>query len=168
MSRRAYANEFYPELLLPVSLSPEWATATPASAGDPLILAGRSGPVTYMVTTFFSYILVHTRTLVHPPRVEFVSTSPVEFLDQIPVALRVRSSGGFSQCQTIRLGSLMLGSEISLLWKNFCTIIFSNLWVAYPAGMGFDFIVIAPSYHLLVTSLSLDVGYLFFFFFDRL
>ena len=40
-------------------------------------------------------------------------------------------------------------------------LLFSILWVTYLAGMGFDFIMIVPSYHLTVDSLSLDVGYLF-------
>ena len=40
-------------------------------------------------------------------------------------------------------------------------LLFSSLWVL-PAGMGFDFVAIAPSYCLAgASSLSLDVGYLF-------
>ena len=49
-SGRAHTKEYFPELLLPVSLSPWWATATPASAGDPPPLAGRSGSVSPGVT----------------------------------------------------------------------------------------------------------------------
>ena len=50
-SGRAHAKEYFPELLLPVSLSSGWATATTAaSAGDPPTLAGRSGSVSYRVT----------------------------------------------------------------------------------------------------------------------
>ena len=49
-SGRAHAKEYFPELLLPVSLSSQWDTATSASAGDPLTLVGSSGPVSYGVT----------------------------------------------------------------------------------------------------------------------
>ena len=38
-SRTAYAKEYFPELLLPESLSSRWATAIPSSAGDPRTLA---------------------------------------------------------------------------------------------------------------------------------
>ena len=43
-------------------------------------------------------------------------------------------------------------------------LLFSSLWVTHPAGMGFDFIVFAPLLRLAVaSSLSLDIGCLFFF-----
>ena len=43
-------------------------------------------------------------------------------------------------------------------------LLFSSLWVTHLAGMGFDFIVLHPSYHLVTaSSLSLDMRYLFFF-----
>ena len=47
-SGRAHAKEYFPELLLPVSLSSRWATATPASAGDPPTLAGNQGALSVM------------------------------------------------------------------------------------------------------------------------
>ena len=49
-SGRAHAKEYFPVLLLPVSLSSWRATATLTSAGDPPTLAGRSGSVPYGVT----------------------------------------------------------------------------------------------------------------------
>ena len=52
-SRRAHTNEYLPELLLPMSVSQQWDKASPASAGVPLILTGRSGTVSYEVTAFF-------------------------------------------------------------------------------------------------------------------
>ena len=52
-SGRAHAKEYFPELLLPVSLSSRWDSATPASAGDPPTLAGRSGPVSCGVTASY-------------------------------------------------------------------------------------------------------------------
>ena len=39
---------------------------------------------------------------------------------------------------------------------------FSSWWVAQLAGIGFDFSVIVPSYHLIAAfPLSLDIGFLF-------
>ena len=102
----------------------------PTSAGDPPVLAGRSGPVSYEVTTFFpgswyTQDLVCTlQELLFPPVLW-------NSCDQTPLAFKARFSvGSSSHCQTPRLGSLMWGSELSL-----CLIVAS--------------------------SLSLDVGYLF-------
>ena len=63
----------------------------------------------------------------------FLSLSPVEFL-----------GGPSSHCQTSRLGSLIWGSELSLLWENFCDIIVLWFVGCPPRGMDFDFIVIVP------------------------
>ena len=52
-SMKAHTNQYSSELLLPVSLFPQWARATLPSADNPPILAGRSGPVFYKVTDFF-------------------------------------------------------------------------------------------------------------------
>ena len=70
-SMRAHAKEYFPELLLPVSFSPWWCTATPsASAGDPPSLACRSGSVSYGITAPSPWVLMHTLLCVCPPRVE--------------------------------------------------------------------------------------------------
>ena len=50
------------------------------SAGDPPIQAGRSGPVSYEVTNFFSLVPGVPKTLCVPSKVEFVFPSPLEFL----------------------------------------------------------------------------------------
>ena len=50
VSGSAHAKEYFPELLLPVSLSLGEPQLPPASAGDPPTLAGRSGSVSYGVT----------------------------------------------------------------------------------------------------------------------
>ena len=122
-SRRAHTNWYFSELLLPVSLSPQWAPATPpTSAGYPSILAGRSGPVSSGVTAFIPWVLVHLRLCVHPSRVD--SLFPPVCGSQTPLAFKARFSGDSSSlCQTPRLGSLRWGSELSLLWDNFCGII---------------------------------------------
>ena len=49
-SGKAPAKEYFPELLLPVSLSSWWKQAPLASAGGPPTLADRSGSVSYGVT----------------------------------------------------------------------------------------------------------------------
>ena len=93
----------------------------------------------------------HTRPCVCPLRVEFVSSSPVEFLWQTPVAFKARFSGGSSShCQTPRLGSLMWVSELSLLWLNFCDNYFPVCGL--PTGPVWDLILsqLHPFYHLLV------------------
>ena len=52
-SRRAHANEYSPELLLRVSLSPQVPLPTTTFTGDPPIAAGRSGPGSCEVTAFY-------------------------------------------------------------------------------------------------------------------
>ena len=45
--------------------------------------------------------------------------------------------------------------------RTYLVLLFSSLWVTLAAAMGFDFIMITPSYHLAEAySLSLDMGYL--------
>ena len=44
---------------------------THASAGDSWTLTGKSGPVSYGVTSPFSWVLVHTRFCLCPPRTYF-------------------------------------------------------------------------------------------------
>ena len=59
----------------------------------------------------------------------------------------------------------MWGSKPSQQWENFFGIIVLQLWVAYPVGMGFDFIVIVPFQPSHCGFLSLDMRFPFFFFF---
>ena len=52
--------------------------------------------------------------------------------------------GRLLHCQTplARQGSLMWGSELSLLWENVSNNF--SVWIAHVASMGFDFTMIAP------------------------
>ena len=59
----------------------------------------------------------------------------------------------------------MWGSKPSQQWENFFGIIVPQLWVTYPVGMGFDFIVIVPFQPSYCGFLSLDMRFPFFFFF---
>ena len=81
------AKEYFPELLLPVSLSPWWATATPGSAGDPPTLAGRSASVSPEVTAPSPGPDAHTILCVPSKSGVSVSPSPVEVLQSNPTSL---------------------------------------------------------------------------------
>ena len=124
-SRRDPTKEYFPELLLPVSLSPQWATATLASSGDPPTLSGRSGSVTYGVTAPSPCILMCTLLCVCSTRVESLFLSVLlKSCNQILLAFKVWFSGNSSfHCWTPRLGNLMWDSEPSLQWVDFCGII---------------------------------------------
>ena len=145
-SGRAHAKEYFPELLLPVSLSLQWATATPASAGDPPTLAGRSGSVSCGVTAPSPWVLMCTLVCVCPPRVcSLFPPVPSKSCNQILLALKVWFSGNSSsRCWNPRLGSLTWGSEPPLRWVDFCGISVLQFVSHPPTVMGFDFIVIAP------------------------
>ena len=67
---------------------------------------------------------MHTLLCVCPPRVESLFPSVLsKSCDQIPLAFKVWFSRNSSYCcWTLRLGSLMWGSEPSLQWVNFCGI----------------------------------------------
>ena len=67
-----------------------------------------------------------------------------------------------SLCCVPRLGSLTGVQNIHNTARTSLVLLFFSLSVTYPAGVRFDFIVIAPSYRLTAAaSLSLDVGYFF-------
>ena len=86
--QRARVNENSRELPLPVSLSPQWATAiTPTSTVDPAILAGKSGPVDYLVFAFFLGPGAYETLCVPANNGSFVSPSFVEFLLSNPTGL---------------------------------------------------------------------------------
>jgi len=136
---------------------------SPASAGDPPTLAGSFGSVSRAVTAPFLWVLVSARLVLCVPSKTQVSFFPPvlwKSCNQIPLAFTVRFPGDSqSLCCFPRLGSL---TQPSQQWKSFFGIMFSSLWVTHPAGMGFDFIVFAPSYHLTAAaSLSSDIGYFF-------
>ena len=92
----------------------------PTSAGDPPILAGTLGPVSFEVITFFPWIFIYLRSCAHPPRVGFLFP-PVLWnsCHQTLMNFKPRFSGdSYFHCQSHRLGSLMWGSELSVLWEN--------------------------------------------------
>ena len=164
-SGRAYAKEYFPELLLPVTCPCGEPQPPPTSAGDIPPLAGRSGSISYGVTAPSSWVLMCTLLCVRPPRV--VSLFPPvlsKSCSQIPLAFKVWFFGNSSSCcWTPRLGSLTSGSEPSLQWVDFYGIIALQFVTHPPSGYGVWFLLwLRSSYYLIVASpLSLDVRYLF-------
>ena len=120
-SGRAHTQAYFPELLLPVSLSLWWATAAPTSAGDPPILAGRSVSVSCGVTATSSWVLMHALFVCALQKWSLFPPVLSKSCNQILLAFKVWfSENSSSHCQTPRLGSLMWGSEPSLQWVGFC------------------------------------------------
>ena len=65
--------------------------------------------------------------------------------NQIPLAFKVRfPRDSQSLCHIPKLGILTWASQLHNSGRTSLVLLFSSLWVTYPAGMGFDFIVIAP------------------------
>lgn len=162
---RARTKEYFPKLLLPVSLSTWWATANPASARDTPILAGRPGSVSYEVTAVFPWVLVCTGHCGCLPRVaSLFPPGPWISYDQTPLTFKARFSGGSSShCRTTRLGRRdmrfrTLTPVNGLLWNN-CSPV-SGLSVLPVWNL---ILWLHPSDHLtVVSSLSLDAGFFSF------
>ena len=98
-----------------------------------------------------------------PLVVEFVSLSPVEVLGSNPTGPQSHIVWGLFLPfpDTPKLGSLMWDSGISLLWYNFCGILFSSLCVTHLWGMRFDYITHVPHLPFCSFFMSLDVEYHF-------
>ena len=95
-----------------------------------------SGPVSFDVTAIFPLVLVYMCPCACSPRVEFLFPPVLcNFFYQTPLVFKARFSGVSSSCcQTPRLGSLKWGSEISLQWENFCSIIVFQFVGHPPVG----------------------------------
>ena len=133
-------------------------------------LAGRSGSVSCGVTAPFSWVLVHARFCLCPPKVESL-LSPVlwKSCNQIPLAFKV----GVAKIPKVALGILspfarFLGWEAWHEAQNFhnsertsLVLLFSSLWVTYPVGMEFDFIMFVPLLPSCCIFSFVFVGYLF-------
>ena len=151
-SKRTYAKTHLPGLLLPVPRPCGRLLQTHASAGDLQTLTGRSDSVSCRVTAPFFWVLGHKRFLFVPSKSRvFGFPSHVEkSYNQILLAFKVRFLGDtWSLCWTLRLRSLMWGSKSSQQWGAPLVLLFSSLWVAHPADMGFDFIGIMSFLYLL-------------------
>ena len=74
--------------------------------------------------------LVCVRFCVHPLSEVSVSPSPVELLQLSPTGLQSQILWGLFLMSDLQTGSLICGSELSHLWKNFCDIILQ--FVGHP------------------------------------
>ena len=73
-----------------------------------------------------------------------VSPSPVELLCSSPAGLQHQMLWDSSQCKTHRMGNLMWGSELSLLWVSLCNIVISQTVGHPPSWYGIVYIMNPP------------------------
>ena len=137
LSRRAHADE-YSDTSATSVLVPRVSHSCPHTSPPQETLRDQQVGLAQapMKSLILPWVLVHVRVRVYPPRVESLFP-PVLWssCNQATVAFKDKCSGGSSQCQTPRLGSLMWGSEVSLLWENFCDIIILQ-FVGHPPRSG--------------------------------
>ena len=164
-SGRAHATEYFPELLLPVSLSSRWATATPHLCRRP---SNTSRLVLFSLLwgqCSFPWVPMRTLLCVCPPRVE--SLFPPVLLkscNQIPLAFKVWfSRNSSSHCRTPRVRKPDVGLRIFTLVGGLPWYKCSPVCVS-PTQQLWDLILLWLCHfsHLTVASpLSLDVRCLF-------
>lgn len=105
---------------------------TPPSPGNPAKPVGRSGPDSCGVTAL-PWDRIHVKPCVCSLRMESLFTQGLwSYCTQDPLVFRAKCSGRSSSwCQTLMLGNLVWGSELSLLWEYVSdTVIFQ--FVGYP------------------------------------
>ena len=102
-----------------------------------------------MTSLILPWVLVSTRPCVHSPRVEFLFPPVLRSSCTQPLlAFKARCSRGPSpQCQTPRVGSLIWGSELSLLWENFCDTIVIQFMGCPPGEL--IILQVCPSFCLI-------------------
>ena len=140
-SRRAHTKEYFPDLLLPVFLSPQWATATPLFCRRP---SNTSRNFWFsLLWGHCSFPLgpdAHTTLCVLLKCGVSVSPSPVKVLQSNPARLQSLILWDSSVCcWTPQLGSLMLDSEPSLQCVDFCGITVLQFVSHPPSSYGIWF-----------------------------
>ena len=87
---------------------------------------------------------MHARFCLCPPRLKYLFPLVLwKSCNQIPLAFKVRFPGDSqSLCQIARLEACCGVQNLHNSGRTSLVLLFSSLWVTYPAGMGFDFIVI--------------------------
>ena len=123
------ASMHHPGLLLPLPLSQRQATANAGLLMGSLFLF----PGSWCAHCFVCALRASP-------------FSPVlwKFCNQIPLSFKVGFPGFPSLCRIPRLGSLMWVGPRSFAVGEFLWYCGSSVWVTHPAGMGFDFNMIAP------------------------
>ena len=160
-------------LLLPVPLSLCWAPASPHLPRRPSNTSRLVLP-TCGLTAPFLWVLVLIRFIfLCPPRLASLFPPVLrKSYSQILLTLKARFPG---DPQSLRqIPSFFVGSPNWEAWHGAqnlhnsgrtLVLLFPSLWATHLAGMGFDFIILHPFYHLAAApSLSLDLGYLFLVF----
>lgn len=134
------------------------------SKEDPLVLAGRSFPISYEVTAFF---LVHARPCGCPPRMEFLFLQSCGIPALKPCCpSKSESLGDPPPIDRPQVCEAWHGDQdFHSYGRTSMVSIFSSLWVTHLTGVGFYFIMITP---LLLSYCGfffvLDKGNLLFFF----
>lgn len=127
--------------------------------GTPPILADKSSPVFYEITSFF--FLVCKRPLCVPSRSRFLCFSVLWNFNETPLAFKDRfSRGSSSYCQDPpQAGEPDVRFRTSWLWENVCGIIIFQFVHSLCSVYGIWFLSwLYCSYHFIVTSsLSLKV-----------
>ena len=137
---------------------------TCACTGDPPTLGGRLGSVSCGVAAPFLWVLVHARFCLYP---QDWSLCFPQFCGSLVI-----KSYWPSKSSSLGIPSPFVGSPGCETWcgipnlhssvRTSLVLLFSNLWLTHWV---WDLILswLCPSYHLAAaSSLSLDVGYLFF------
>ena len=148
---------------------PRGTSQCPCSCGEPLLTHASTGADSFgsascRVTVLLLWVLVSTKFCLCPPRLEFVSLSPLQGLQSNPTVPQGQTPLG---CPVPLLdpqaGKPDMGFRIFTIMRELLWYYYSPVCGSPPVGMGFWFDHdCAPFSHLTVaSSLSLDVGCLF-------
>ena len=113
--------------------------STYASVRDSWTLTGKSGSVSYGITVPFSWVLVHTRFCLCPPRVCFPSS--VEVLQSNPTGLQSQIPRGFSvPFPDPQVGKSVMGPRTfvtvkEVLWCNYSPVCGSSAQWLYGGAL---------------------------------
>ena len=133
LSRRSSHWWLFPGALPPMSLPPQWASANTHLPRRPSKTHSYDWP-RFLWSHYFALGPSAMRPCVCPPRVDFLSLPGLwNSCTWASLAFKTKCSGGSFWWQTPRMGSLMWGSELSLLWENFCNITVFH-FVGHPSS----------------------------------
>ena len=139
--KRIHTNEYSPELLLPLSLSQQWTAPSPPPPcpmpPSNLRLLRRPSNTSRQVWSSFlwgpcffpglwcawDFVCIFQEWFVYPSPVELLSSNPTGHQNQIFCGFLLPLTGHSLPPAAPSIGSLMWGSELLILWENFCVII---------------------------------------------
>ena len=126
----------------------------PASAKDPSILAGQSGPVFHGVTAFFPWVLSHMRLCAPSESGASTSPSPVEVLLSNPTCPQSQTLWGLrlplpdTLAVKPDMGLRILTPVGELLWYDYFPVCGLPTWWVWDLTLS----RLHPSYRLIVAS----------------